>query len=65
MDDFLYFSIIPVKSFNNKLFRHFFVEKQSKIILKYETLPFDIMCVHRVSIGKERKREKNGFIRKH
>ena len=65
MDDFLYFSIIPVKSFNNKLLRHFFIKKSSKIILKYETFLFDIKCVHRVSIVKERKREKNGFIRKH
>ena len=58
MDDFLYFSIIPVKSFNNKLLRHFFIKKLSKIILKYETLPFDIKCVHRVSIVKREKERK-------
>ena len=62
MEDLLYLSIIPVKSFINNTFGHFFVPKTSKTILKYESLSFDIRSVHRVSRKREREKDMSLYV---
>ena len=57
--------IIALKTNNNNSFGCVRVQKMVKIILKYESILFDIVSVHRVSKKREKEREHYEFIRKH